>query len=84
MEEHPHTAIDTDYPRPVKLDHHESVRSHVRDQVSLEVDRLERRIETLRLTRGPHAAIIISAYERMLERKRGFLLNWDLRDGSGY
>jgi len=39
--------------RSVRLDQHESVRSHVRDQVRSEVERLERRIETLRLTRAP-------------------------------
>ncbi|TGN39405.1 hypothetical protein [Marinobacter confluentis] len=66
--------------RSVRLDQHDSVRSHVRQQISSEVERLERRIETLRLTRAPHAAIMISAYERMIDRKRGFLKNWDLQD----
>lgn len=84
MEKHPHMAAEPDRQRPVKLDHHDSVRSHVREQVSCEVERLERRIETLRLTRGPHAALMISAYQRVLARKKGFLQNWDLRDGSGY
>lgn len=80
----------TDPPRPaqtrrsVRLDQHESVRSHVRDQVRSEVERLERRIETLRLTRAPHADIMISTYERLLDRKKGFLQNWDLKDGSVY
>ncbi|MBS8240082.1 hypothetical protein DYI22_06145 [Marinobacter lipolyticus] len=82
MDKHLHTATKTARQRPVKLDHHDSVRSHVREQVSSEVARLERRIETLRLTRGPHAEIMISAYQRMLDRKKGFLLNWDLRDGG--
>lgn len=76
-------ATDPDRLRAVKLDHHDSVRSHVREQVSSEVERLERRIETLRLTRAPHVAFMISAYQRVLERKKGFLQNWDLRD-SGY
>lgn len=66
--------------RSVRLDQHESVRSHVRQQISTEVERLERRIETLRLIRAPHAAIMISAYERMIDRKKGFLRNWDLQD----
>lgn len=65
-------------PRPVKLDHHDSVRTHVCQQISTEVERLERRIETLRLTKAPHAAIMISTYERMIDRKKGFLRNWNL------
>lgn len=70
--------------RSVRLDQHDSVRSHVRHQISTEVERLERRIETLRLTNAPHAAIMISAYERMVDRKRGFLRNWDMQDVAAY
>lgn len=66
--------------RSVRLDQHESVRSHVRQQIRNEVERLESRIEDLRLTRAPHAAIMISTYERMVDRKRGFLRNWDMQD----
>ncbi|MGM0768228.1 MAG: hypothetical protein ACQEV6_09390 [Pseudomonadota bacterium] len=84
MDKHLHRAITPVRQRPVRLDQHDSVRSHVREQVSLEVARLERRIETLRLTRGGHAAIMISAYQRMLDRKKGFLSNWDLRDSGDY
>lgn len=62
----------------VKLDHHDSVRSYVQQQVCDEVQRLECRIETLRLTKAPHAAIMISAYERMISRKKGFLQNWNM------
>lgn len=58
--------------RSVKLDQHDSVRSHVQQQICDEVQRLERRIETLRLTKAPHAAIMISTYERMICRKRAF------------
>jgi hypothetical protein len=68
--------------REVKLDHHDSVRSHVHQQVRSEVERLERRIETLRLVKAPHAAFMISTYERMIDRKKGFLKNWDLNDRS--
>ena len=68
--------------REVKLDHHDSVRNHVHQQVRSEVERLERRIKTLRLVKAPHAAIMISTYERMIDRKKGFLQNWDLRDGG--
>lgn len=67
--------------RKVRLDHHDSVRSHVHQQVSTEVERLERRIEVLRLAKAPHVAVMISAYERMIDRKKGFLQNWDL-DGQ--
>jgi hypothetical protein len=70
--------------RSVRLDQHESVRSHVRQQISTEVERLERRIEILRLTKAPHAAIMISTYERMIDRKRGFLRNWDLQDVAAH
>lgn len=66
------------YVRRVKLDHHDSVRIHVQQQVCDEVRRLERRIEALRLTKAPHAAIMISTYERMVSRKKSFLQNWDL------
>ena len=63
---------------PVNLDQHDSVRSHVNRRLSDEVARLERRIETLRLTRAPHAAIIIATYERMIDRKKGFMNNWGM------
>ena len=66
--------------RSVKLDHYDSVRSHVRQQITAEVARLERRIELLRVTQAPHASLMISAYERVVERQRGFLENWDLQD----
>lgn len=70
--------------RSVKLDQHDSVRSHVRQQISTEVERLERRIETLRLTQAPHVAIMISAYQRMVDRKKGFLRNWDMQDVAAH
>lgn len=84
MDNNLHSPPGPDDKRVVKLDHHDSVRSHVREQVSSEVERLEHRIETLRLVRAPHAAIMISAYQRMLDRKKGFLKNWGLRDGGFY
>ncbi|MEQ9547110.1 MAG: hypothetical protein RIK85_13980 [Marinobacter sp.] len=84
MDNNLHSPPGPDDKRVVKLDHHDSVRSHVREQVSSEVARLERRIEMLRLVRAPHAAIMISAYQRMLDRKKGFLKNWGLRDGGIY
>ncbi|AOY89342.1 hypothetical protein BKP64_14840 [Marinobacter salinus] len=70
--------------RAVKLDHHDSVRNHVHQQVSSEVERLERRVETLRLIKAPHAEIMISTYERLISRKKGFLQNWDMKDGGFY
>ncbi|WP_297797416.1 hypothetical protein [uncultured Marinobacter sp.] len=84
MDNNLHSPPGPDEKRVVKLDHHDSVRSHVREQVSSEVQRLEHRIEMLRLVRAPHAAIMISAYQRMLDRKKGFLKNWGLRDGGLY
>ncbi|MBK1872445.1 hypothetical protein FE848_04355 [Marinobacter sp. 1-3A] len=70
-------------PRQVRLDHHDSVCTHVHQQVCTEVERLERRIEILRLAKAPHVAVMISAYERMIDRKKGFLQNWQL-DGQRY
>lgn len=69
---------------PVNLDQHDSVRSHVCRRLSDEVARLERRIETLRLTRAPHAAIIIATYERMIDRKKGFMNNWGMEDHNSF
>jgi hypothetical protein len=77
-------AAPPEQPRSVRLDQHDSVRSHVRQRISSEVERLERRIETLRLTRAPHAAIMISTYERMIDRKKGFLKNWDMQDVAAH
>lgn len=70
--------------REVKLDQHDSVRNHVYQQVNSEVAQLERRIETLRLTEAPHAAIMISSYQRMISRKKGFLQSWDMTDAGLY
>lgn len=70
--------------RKVRLDHHDSVRSHVHQQVNTEVERLERRIEILRLAKAPHVAAMISAYERMIDRKKGFLQNWALDERGFY
>lgn len=84
MDNDPYNPPGREQQRAVKLDHHDSVRSHVQQQISAEVERLERRIETLRLTKAPHAAIMISTYERLIDRKKGFLDNWNLRDGRLY
>ncbi|WP_375177194.1 hypothetical protein [Marinobacter mobilis] len=62
--------------RAVELGQHESVRSHVLRRLNDEVAQLERRIETLRLTKAPHTAIMISTYERMIDRKKGFMQSW--------
>lgn len=70
--------------RRVRLDHHDSVRNHVHQQVLTEVERLERRIEILRLAKAPHVAVMISTYERMIDRKKGFLRNWDLDEQRYY
>lgn len=70
--------------RPVHLDQHDSVRSHVCQRLSAEVRRLEARIETLQRTDAPHAAIIIATYERMIERKRSFMVRWGLGERPDY
>jgi len=62
----------------VMLGHHESVRSYIQQQLLDEVRRFEQRIEALRLTDAPHSALMISAYERMICRKKGFMQSWDL------
>lgn len=76
----PTPAHQGQFERMVDLDHHDSVRNHVHQRVSSEVERLQRRIENLRLTQTPHAAFIISSYERMIDQKKGFLQNWNLLD----
>lgn len=73
-----------DSERPVHLDQHDSVRTHVCQRLSDEVRRLESRIESLQRVDAPHAAIIIATYERMIERKRGFMARWDLADTRNY
>ena len=80
MDKNKISSMPSEQARSVRLDQHESVRSHVRQQIRTEVERLERRIETLRLVQAPHAAIMISTYERMIDRKKGFLRNWNMQD----
>lgn len=82
MDSPSHPASDSN--RPVHLDQHDSVRTHVCQRLSNEVQRLEDRIENLRRTDAPHAPIIIATYERMIERKRGFMARWGLADRSLY
>ncbi|WP_166253110.1 hypothetical protein [Marinobacter salicampi] len=71
-------------PRPVHLGHHDSVRSHVFLRLSNEVSRLERRIDSLRGTEAPHVGIIIATYQRMIDRKKGFMERWGLADTNPY
>ncbi|WP_286221349.1 hypothetical protein [Marinobacter apostichopi] len=78
----PTPAHQGQFERTVDLDHHDSVRNHVHQRVSSEVERLQRRIEVLRLTQAPHVAFMISSYQRMIDQKKGFLQNWDLSDRS--
>lgn len=70
--------------RTVRLDQHDSVRSHVHRRLNDEVAQLERRIETLRLAKSPHADFMISAYERMIDRKKGFIERWRLGGTGDY
>ncbi|WP_404366447.1 hypothetical protein [Marinobacter sp.] len=69
--------------RPVQLDQYDSVRDHVWLRLNDEVVRLERRLETLRDTQAPHASIIIATYERMIDRKKGFMKRWGMGSGQG-
>lgn len=79
MEDQLQSEQEPEQPGPVKLDHHDSVRSHVCRQILREVERLEQRIESLRVTDAPHAAIMIASYRRMIDRKKGFLRKWNLQ-----
>ncbi|WP_203299108.1 hypothetical protein [Marinobacter sediminum] len=76
----PTPARQGQFERTVDLDQHDSVRNHVHQRVSSEVERLQRRIEVLRLTQAPHVALMISSYQRIIDQKKGFLQNWDLSD----
>ncbi|PXX92589.1 hypothetical protein DIT71_05205 [Marinobacter vulgaris] len=84
MDKHADFPEGTFQPRSVNLDQHDSVRSHVCQQIRSEVEQLERRIESLRLTDAPHAAIMISTYERMIDRKKGFLRHWNMLGSASY
>lgn len=74
------TTLDTqqDCNLPVLLDQHDNVRYHVCRRLSDEVARLEQRIDILRATNAPHAGIIIATYERLIERKKGFMTSWGM------
>lgn len=64
-------------PQP-NLNRHDSVREHLQQRLYREVADLEGRIETLRRSRAPHTAIIIATYERMIDRKKGFMSTWGM------
>lgn len=80
------TPLDTrpEIGLPLLLDQHDSVRYHVRRRLNDEVTRLERRIDTLRATNAPHAGIIIATYERLIERKKGFMTRWGMEPGKSF
>lgn len=80
------TPLDTqpDTNLPVLLDQHDSVRYHVCRRLSDEVARLERRIELLQASNAPHAGIIINTYERLIERKKGFMARWGMDPDKPY
>lgn len=66
-------------PQP-NLNQHDSLREHVQLRLNREVADLEERIKGLRLSTAPHTAIIIATYERMIDRKKGFMSTWGMRD----
>ncbi|WP_228160643.1 MULTISPECIES: hypothetical protein [Marinobacter] len=67
-----------DQPDQPNLNQHDSVRQHLQERLVREVADLEERIEALRRNRAPHTAIIIATYERMIDRKKGFMSTWGL------
>lgn len=67
---------------PPVLDQFDSVRDHVQAKLHREVVLLERRIEALRQSPTPHSAIIIDTYERMIDRKLGFMRSWGMDESS--
>ncbi|WP_227519837.1 hypothetical protein [Mangrovitalea sediminis] len=60
------------------LDQFDSVRDHVQTKLHREVVLLEKRIDALRKAPTPHSAIIIDTYERMIDRKLGFMRRWGM------
>lgn len=71
-----------DVAESLQLDRYDSVRSHVQSRLEDEVRQLEARILALRQTPSPHSAIIIATYERMIDRKRGFMRRWGMGERS--
>ncbi|MDG5500146.1 hypothetical protein [Marinobacter sp. BGYM27] len=67
-------------PLQPNLNQHDSVREHLQLRLNREVADLEERIESLRRSSAPHTAIIIATYERMIDRKKGFMSTWGMRD----
>ncbi len=74
-----HIPPEGDADDVVQLDQHDSVRTHVCRRLSDEVTQLEQRVASLKRTRAPHAALIIATYQRMIDRKKGFMQSWGLK-----
>ena len=68
--------------RTPALDQFDSVRDHVQAKLHREVVLLEQRIEALRQSPTPHSAIIIDTYERMIDRKLGFMRSWGMEESA--
>ncbi|WP_148861107.1 hypothetical protein [Marinobacter fonticola] len=66
------------------LNRHESVREHLQERLNREVADLEERIEMLRRNQAPHTAIIIATYERMIDRKKGFMTTWGMGERTRF
>lgn len=73
-----YTACNGEVVESLQLDRYDSVRSHVQSRLEDEVRQLEARIQALRQTPTPHSSIIIATYERMIDRKRGFMRRWGM------
>ncbi|TBW49806.1 hypothetical protein EZI54_19010 [Marinobacter halodurans] len=78
-----HDPTGTRQPHQPNLNRHESVREHLQERLNREVADLEERIEALRRSRAPHTAIIIATYERMIDRKKGFMSTWGMGTQAG-
>lgn len=74
-----HTTPISDVEGDVRLDEHDSVRTHVSRRLASEVAQLEQRVETLKRTKAPHRSIMVSTYQRMIERKKGFMRTWGFK-----
>lgn len=63
-----------------ELHHYSQYRDRVELRIMSEVNELQSRIQQLKDSSRHNRDILISAYERMLNRKRAFMQNWEMSD----
>lgn len=63
-----------------ELHHYTQYRSRVENRIATEVTQLQQRIHQLRSSSRHNRDILISTYERMLDRKRAFMQRWEMTD----